>query len=857
MLCIPKANHKKLFEDCYPAAKALAGTAPEYRPNANELGRLCYYAQSKPAKLIKVGRLLAVRAAAECRAFRAAPSDKTKALLMITLGILKELVATCGEGHVYIAPTVQSVLTEALQVSSSRTFWDADVNARAAAIFAIYVESLEPADMEIDECVSSAVLHVLAELCQTGVNAAKDERAYVNSLAGMDAIVRAPIFTTSALPRLHALIAPCVLQRIYASYARMDGTATMPSEPSIPVIMPSTQSTTTEQTANVALTVLHHILDACDAVHLHTVVQQILAWIDAPAEGAAPLWDAGEWTVWLLGLVAQWAPKSSRYAVPHTIVDALATPMARSSLRKTRLLQALHVILASKTEIIGLNMTEMFDGHIHFLLAHVQRDVHDPAIQATIEAAGHLASHTVYSEQLGDFVQQMTPHLQRVQQDETLSAETKAVSLCALLYCLLRIVHAPAGTLHVPLSSWAGTETLLLSSSSVVRATYLHVLLAYLQYEQNLGLRAGTPSETLLESLGFLHSLAAHIWILASAHLPGAADALDPALVHVSRTQLQDLQSTPSDFALLRGVLNLLVVVAPAPSTLALVPALFGLERVASAPAVGDLILVHQTLACRWLVGGLLAQMCAVWQSQRGVDYLHFQVLPSVQAIQFTAPVLPERFQLMPELPPFSSGPYHQASQSPMDVAVVSDALAASVSLQSMVHVDDEALQVWFLRPWTVRSGLDDARVSARPTWTSWTPPTELHAADGSPKAARGLNMSVSQLRMALASPDSHAQPVGSSTPARAGSLFTKDSRRRLRSRSHLQAEMPGDISDLLDRFSVSPGRPAAAPASPRDVTPAHSTPMPASEAPSPSGIELPMPVAAAAPLTNVMQQLG
>lgn len=847
MLCIPKANHKKLFEDCYPAAKALAGTAPEYRPNANELGRLCYYAQSKPAKLIKVGRLLTVRAAAQCRSFRAAPSDKTKAPLMITLGILKELVATCGEGHVYMAPAIQSVLTEALQASSSRTLWDADVNARAVAVFAIYVESLEPADMEIDESVSRAVLDVLAELRQTDVHASKDERAYVNSLAGMDAIVRAPIFTTSALPRLYALIGPYVLERIHASYAHLDGTAALPSEPSIPGIMPSTQSAPAELTANVALTVLHHILDACDAVHLRTVMQQMLAWIDAPAQGATSLWDASEWPVWLLGLVAQWAPKSSRYVVPHTIVDALATPTERSSLRETRLLQALHVILASKTEILGLNVTEMFDGHVHFLLAHVQRNVQDPANQATIEAVGHLASHTVYTEQLGDFVQRMTPHLQRVQQDETLPADTQTVSLCALLCCLHSIFRTPAGALHVPLSSWAGTEALLLSPSSSVRATYLQVLLAYLRNEQSLGLHVGA-SDTLSESLGFLHSLAAHMWILASARLPGAADSLDPVLVHVPRAQLQDLQSAPSDFALLRGVLDLLVVVAPAPATLALVPALFGLERVASAPAMGDLILVHQTLACRWLVGGLLAQMCAVWQSQRGVDYLHYQVLPSVQAIQFSAPALPERFQSMSELPAFASGPYQQAPQSPMDLAVVSDALAASTGLQSTVHVDHMALQAWFLRPWTVRAGLDDARLSARPTWARWAASSQSRTAEGPSKVARGPSMSVSQLRLALANPGSGAMPQAPSTLARTGSMTSEGLRSRFRSRSHLRAKTPGNISNLLDQYSVSPGHTITAPAP--------NVPTWASEAPS-TGTAPAVPVGTAAPLTNVMQQLG
>lgn len=57
-MCIPKSNHRKLVDECYPAPKALANIGPEYRPNSNELSRLAYYAANKPAKLVKVGQFL-------------------------------------------------------------------------------------------------------------------------------------------------------------------------------------------------------------------------------------------------------------------------------------------------------------------------------------------------------------------------------------------------------------------------------------------------------------------------------------------------------------------------------------------------------------------------------------------------------------------------------------------------------------------------------------------------------------------------------------------------------------------------------------------------------------------------------
>lgn len=80
-MCIPKQNHKKLVEDCYPVPKALVNAGPEFRPNSNELSRLAYYATNKPAKLTKVGNLLQTRATAEARAAKGTgvAADKGKA----------------------------------------------------------------------------------------------------------------------------------------------------------------------------------------------------------------------------------------------------------------------------------------------------------------------------------------------------------------------------------------------------------------------------------------------------------------------------------------------------------------------------------------------------------------------------------------------------------------------------------------------------------------------------------------------------------------------------------------------------------------------------------------------------------
>ena len=128
MLCIPKSNHKKLVSDCYPAPKALAAAAPEYRPNGNECSRLCYYVQNKPAKLTKVGHLLAIRSGVEARAVHAGANDRARASLLITMGILAELVKSAGQRTPYFATSTETVLTNALQ-AATRIGGDTEISA--------------------------------------------------------------------------------------------------------------------------------------------------------------------------------------------------------------------------------------------------------------------------------------------------------------------------------------------------------------------------------------------------------------------------------------------------------------------------------------------------------------------------------------------------------------------------------------------------------------------------------------------------------------------------------------------------------------------------------------------------------
>lgn len=59
-------HHVSLVAACYPPASALPSAGPEYRPNAQELSRLTYYATNRPGKIHKLGLELEKHTRTEC-----------------------------------------------------------------------------------------------------------------------------------------------------------------------------------------------------------------------------------------------------------------------------------------------------------------------------------------------------------------------------------------------------------------------------------------------------------------------------------------------------------------------------------------------------------------------------------------------------------------------------------------------------------------------------------------------------------------------------------------------------------------------------------------------------------------------
>lgn len=822
MLCIPKSNHKKLVDDCYPAPKALAATAPEYRPNSNELGRLCYYAQNKPAKLTKVGHLLAARSTVERNAMRSVPNDRVKAGLMLTIGILKELVASSPGGLTYLAPTVQTVLCESLQASApgggGHAAWDADISGRAAGTFAQYARALPTGALEIDESIPRSVYGVLDEM-QVMVRGNVDEHTRLTGLGAMEGIVRSRVLYSSAFPDLLQRVLPGVLDTVSPAHYPLEHTAALADQDGdLAVPSAADKPADAESTTSAALILLRHIVQGADAVQIRTVIQQTLAWFDA---NGGQQWAHEEFAVWLLSLLALWTPRASRYAVPHTLVDVLSASSAKGSdLRATRLLQALHAILANKIEIVGLNMTDVLEGHIHFLLAHVQHNPGDPTVGATVDAIGHLVQYRVYADQLADFVQQINAHLVRVQSaSPPLSPQQRDNSLRALLYCQMAIVRsAHADRAHaltpVPLLAWRSTESLLLSSDPAVRFTYLQALLVFLDL-------ASDPQQALArgeasyapdsDSLKFLHAFTADAYVVLSRETLSPGASLEAVAVGDGRFDVSQLRAVPADYAALLAVLEALYVVAPAPALLATVPALLALDRVAAAPR-SDAAAQPACRAARWVVGLALAKLGAVWNVPALVSYVQAHILQPLGHVDLERPTLSAQFGAAPAFSRFDASPLTAGAQQP-DVETVAEHLASSAPLQAATNCDSSTLRAWLLRNWTTSVAAQDAQIGAQPIGRvgATSPLRNLTRATSAarvpPTLLREGSMNVSQLRMALMN---RAPSRGSALPEDEGDVSLGDarsttsrSRRRRGSVSGGHVDTRPSVASLLDKYKV------------------------------------------------------
>ncbi|WFD36430.1 plasma membrane localization protein [Malassezia cuniculi] len=765
MKFLPKSHHKKLFDDCYPPPKALDATAPEYRPNSNELSRLCYYALNKPAKLAKVGALLIARSAQDSRAISGSSNLRPKAGLMLTLSILQELADTSSEGHSYLAQPVLNVLTDTFRAAapdSGSGGWEFDLITRATAMFVTYVSGLPAEVLDVDANVQRAVASGIEDMrlisglrVEERVIPATDYTRLV-ALYGLDGMIRAPALYTSQYCHIIPRAIPVLLLNLSPLYvtlktAQHAAASTAPTASPIPFPTVGTEPTI-EQLAQISATLLRHAVQGASFAQLRAITSAVIDFVSE-----ANLWNESTWVAWLLTQILRWGQSMSRYVVPLTCVDTMSSSDSRQG---PVLMVAVRAMLSSETSLAGLNMRELLDKYTTVLLERVQRNPSDPAITPIIQTIGSFGTGAG-GDQAGVIVRDIHLTLAALQKGTGRYSELTPIqrnnSIRALLYALVSIVRTRSTEerTRLSLSSWEPSIVVLTSSDAAVRYTYLSALEVFITVELGSG--------NLNDVMRTLHKYAAAIFVLLSAGITSAATTAADIQCLSGVRKTEPLVSVPSDFVGAAATLDELYERMPVAAVMATIPPLIALDRLVmdGTHSATDFGIVQRRAACRQLFGHVLAKLGAVSNSRDIVNYADARIRNFVGDLRLSAPQLPAEFGPAQPLSDFAA---LNAELGPAceDVNEIAELIAAVPQLQNSVP-GGQSVQTWVLREWSVAKAFGEAHPGAaqvqRPASVAQIRPGGAHARGFSISSARTAprstlqrdpSISVGQLRSVL-----------------------------------------------------------------------------------------------------------
>ncbi|PWZ01912.1 hypothetical protein BCV70DRAFT_198197 [Testicularia cyperi] len=474
-MCIPKSNHKKLVDDCYPAPKALATSGPEYRPNSNELGRLTYYCENKPAKLTKVGRVLETRAQTDARSAQGSgpAADKGKAGLMITLGVTKNLLTECKSHYNYFIKPAQAIIASALEAAlpTPARPRDLELSARAASCFYALASFIDPATTAVDADFSKLLKSFAAMSVErpAGADATLGEDTEqrnrtrligLGALAGAvgsDAIYAAS--STTLIPTIVPGLAENIKDnRVTLDWLQSEARKASEGEPSYaefniakkPLAIRRTRSITAhvagekgpsaEDVVSAAIGTLRGLLRHGDAIQVQAVVQNVIAWLDGKAAIAIPApsdgrqlrsqWENTDWCCWLAQALCSWTALQYRFVVLNTLVEHLVENCeGQATTKHLSLIEMSRSILTGQLSLIGLSTSDTLSNLAALAVRRVYKDTRDSLLPPLVDCISGLGTHVYYADQINDIAEEIAGRIAALQMpDAAANADSASIN---------------------------------------------------------------------------------------------------------------------------------------------------------------------------------------------------------------------------------------------------------------------------------------------------------------------------------------------------------------------------------------------------------------------------------------------
>ncbi|KAJ2787004.1 plasma membrane localization protein [Coemansia interrupta] len=263
-------KHATLIERCFPSEKS-----GETAPNSNELSYLVYYAQSKPAKLTKVGAYLSKRVARDTQKLK-------RTDVLISLRIYDALLDSCGRDLHFFARDVLGSLDVVLAAS------DFELSKAATHTFALFCRCHTGATLAIDKELRQLYTRLVKRFASQAHTKTDDQSvsSKQNAALGLCAIQAvAESQATYAAESYYELprIVKAVISRITSTTAAQESVATVAIEHQIASIDTATESAppNDQQLVSWAWRCLETLVQRSHGQHSRIIISEIFRYLDS------------------------------------------------------------------------------------------------------------------------------------------------------------------------------------------------------------------------------------------------------------------------------------------------------------------------------------------------------------------------------------------------------------------------------------------------------------------------------------------------------------------------------------------------------------------------------------------------
>ncbi|KAJ1308513.1 hypothetical protein OPQ81_004217 [Rhizoctonia solani] len=436
--CIPsKPNHLKLVLACYPSNPLAA--APDFKPNAQELSKLSYYATNRAGKLAKLADVFEKRATDEAR--RAGGGNpKARASLLITLAILKQLTTDCKRDLTVFSTAVLMSVKASLAALTD----DLEVAARAASVFAAWTTYTDGTLIGVDNAFTTnylTTLSMFAKLCESNGLKGDSENRNRTRIVGLGALSGAvtsaalfhspsefqhqvgtiipPILFNVQSHELNRLTEECQIIDAPNSVSSPFLTEFQPQRPladrkaaSIHTHIDGEKGPSKTDVLNLSLRDLRALFSPSSPTQVGHVMQAIFQHIDA-----ARLWQNVEWCCWLVDQVTEWTQFPYRFAIPTRLIELLVSVRDEPvpTAQHTTLVAMITTILSSPKHIINLSTGEVAANLVQVILRRAAIDPMDGLLPPLVTCTASLGTHIYYADQIQDLAEEIINRIVSVQ----------------------------------------------------------------------------------------------------------------------------------------------------------------------------------------------------------------------------------------------------------------------------------------------------------------------------------------------------------------------------------------------------------------------------------------------------------